>query len=104
MVAVIALSYFWRGIANSATGVKAVATDGSEVPRAYNVPTEPPTDMIDPPTGAVTFAAGYWLRLNYAPSCDTKIPANASQQRATSSFHSKLPPPTCTFVHTNVLH
>ena len=59
MVADITFSYFRRGIANSAAGVRAAAADGSEVPKAYPVPTDPPADMVDPPTGVVTFAAGY---------------------------------------------
>ena len=93
MVAVIAFSYFRRSMANRAAGVKAAAADGSEAPKAYPVPTEPPTDMVDPPAGVVTFVAGYWLEFNYALSRITKIPANASRQRATKSFHSTLPPP-----------
>ena len=78
MVADIAFSYFQHGIANSAAGVKIAAADGSEAPKAYPVPTEPPTDMVDPATGVVTFAKGYWLVFNYALGCDTEIPANAS--------------------------
>ena len=92
-VADITFSYFQHGITNSAAGVKAAAADSSEVPRAYPVPTEPPTDMLDPPAGVVTFAAGYWLGFNYVLGRDTEIPANASRQRATKSFHSTLPPP-----------
>ena len=93
MVADIVFSYFWCVVATSATGVKAAAADSSEVPKAYPVPNEPPTDMVDPPTGVVTFAEGYWLEFNYALGCNTEIPANASRQRATTSFHSTLPPP-----------
>ena len=78
MVADIAFNYFPHGIANSAAGVKAAAADGSKVPRAYAVPNEPPTDMVDPPSGVVTFAAGYWLGFNYVLGRDTEIPANAS--------------------------
>ena len=103
MVAVIAFSYFWCGAANSAAGVKAAAADGSEAPKAYPDPTEPPTDMVDPPTGVVTFAEGYWLEFNYALGCNTEIPDNASRQRATTSFHSTLPPHLHVF-HTNILH
>ena len=100
-VADIAFSYFWRGIANSAAGVKATAADCSKVPKAYPVPTEPPADMIDPPTGVVTFAEGYWLGFNYTLGRDTEIPANASQQRATTSFLSTLtPPPARLFIRT----
>ena len=77
-VAVIAFSYFRHGIGNSPAGVKAAAADGSEVPKAYPVPTEPPTDMADPPTGVVTFAAGNWPGFKCALSRDTGIPANAS--------------------------
>ena len=78
MVADIVFSYFRCSVANSAAGVKAADADGSEVPKAYPVPTEPPTDMVDPPTGVVTFAAGYWLGFNYALSRDTEIPTSAS--------------------------
>ena len=63
-VVVIAFSYFWRGIANTAAGVKAAAADGSKVPKAYPVPTEPPIDMVGFPTGVVIFAEGYWLKFN----------------------------------------
>ena len=101
MVAVIAFSYFWRGIANSATGVKAAATDSSEDPKAYPVPTEPPTDMVDPPARAVTLAVDFWFEFNYTLGRDTEIPANASRQRATTSFYSTLlPPPARLFIQT----
>ena len=73
----IAFSYFQHSIADSAAGVKAAAADGSKVPRAYPVPTEPPTDMVGPPTGTVTFMAGCWLGFKYALGCNTEIPANA---------------------------
>ena len=39
MVADIAFSYFRCGIANSAAGVHVTAADGSEVCKAYPVPT-----------------------------------------------------------------
>ena len=100
-VAVIAFSYFWRGAANSAAGVKAMAADSSEVPKAYLVPTEPLTDIVDPPIGAVTFEEGYWFEFNYTLGRNTEIPAKASRQRATTSFHSTLPhPPARLFIQT----
>ena len=77
-VVVIAFSYFWRGIANTAAGVKAAAADGSKVRKVFPVPTEPQTDMAGFPTGVVIFAEGCWVKFNYELGRDTEIPANAS--------------------------